>query len=63
MGLLKHKKLPDTCLFGAKDDAYGAEGIRIHPVEPLKTLKVDFDGVMQCVFARVLAPEQDKNIV
>ncbi|XP_034241523.1 uncharacterized protein LOC117645431 [Thrips palmi] len=47
LGLLKHKKLPDTCLFGATDDAYGAEGIRIQPVEPLKTWRVEFDGVMQ----------------
>lgn len=46
LGLLKHKKLPDTCLFGATNDAYGAEGIRIQPIEPLKTWKVEFDGFM-----------------
>lgn len=47
LGLLMHKKLPDTCLFGANEEVYGAEGIRLQPVEPLKTWRVEFDGVMR----------------
>lgn len=47
VGLLRSKKLPDTILFGAKDGLFGAEGIRIEPVEPLKKWRVQFEGVMQ----------------
>ncbi|KAK3927410.1 CDK5RAP3-like protein [Frankliniella fusca] len=47
LGLLMHTKLPDTCLFGADGVVYGAEGIRLQPVEPLKTWCVEFDGVMK----------------
>ncbi|KAK3921904.1 6-phospho-beta-galactosidase [Frankliniella fusca] len=46
LGLLRSKKLPDTILFGAKDDAFGAEGIRITPVKALKQWRVQFEGVM-----------------
>ncbi len=47
LGLLRSKKLPDTVLFGAQDGLFGAEGIRIQPVKPLKQWRVEFEGVMQ----------------
>ncbi|XP_034240490.1 uncharacterized protein LOC117644891 [Thrips palmi] len=46
IGLLRSKKLPDTVLFGAQEGKFGAEGIRIEPVEALKKWRVDFEGVM-----------------
>ncbi|XP_045525863.1 uncharacterized protein LOC123715088 [Pieris brassicae] len=45
-GLLCSKKIPDTVLFGAEDDTFGAEGIRITMVEPMKKWNIAYKGQM-----------------
>ncbi|XP_072947825.1 uncharacterized protein [Epargyreus clarus] len=45
-GLLCSSKLPDTVLFGAQIGEFGAEGIKIKPVEPMKKWTVSYKGPM-----------------
>ncbi|XP_026487221.2 uncharacterized protein LOC113394210 [Vanessa tameamea] len=45
-GLLCSKKIPDTVLFGAQIGEFGAEGIMIKPVEPMKKWAVSYKGPM-----------------
>ncbi|XP_041987767.1 uncharacterized protein LOC121739387 [Aricia agestis] len=45
-GLLCSKKIPDTVLFGAQIGEFGAEGLKITPVEPMKTWTVAYKGQM-----------------
>ncbi|XP_050351741.1 uncharacterized protein LOC126774316 isoform X2 [Nymphalis io] len=45
-GLLCSKKLPDTVLFGAEIGEFGAEGIMMTPVEPMKKWAVSYRGPM-----------------
>ncbi|XP_045450924.1 uncharacterized protein LOC123659795 [Melitaea cinxia] len=45
-GLLCSKKIPDTVLFGAQIGEFGAEGIMMTPVEPMKKWTVSYKGPM-----------------
>ncbi|XP_053606654.1 uncharacterized protein LOC128673079 [Plodia interpunctella] len=45
-GLLCSKKLPDTVLFGAQVSEFGAEGIKMTPVEPMMRWNVTYKGQM-----------------
>ncbi|XP_047534996.1 uncharacterized protein LOC125069520 [Vanessa atalanta] len=45
-GLLCSKKIPDTVLFGAQIGEFGAEGIMMTPVEPMKKWAVSYKGPM-----------------
>ncbi|XP_013188592.1 uncharacterized protein LOC106133418 [Amyelois transitella] len=45
-GLLCSKKIPDTVLFGAEVSEFGAEGIKMAPVEPMKKWSVTYRGQM-----------------
>ncbi|XP_059058043.1 uncharacterized protein LOC131851551 isoform X2 [Achroia grisella] len=45
-GLLCSKKLPDTVLFGADIGEFGAEGIKMAPVEPMKKWAISYKGQM-----------------
>ncbi|GLH16782.1 Uncharacterized protein GBIM_21068 [Gryllus bimaculatus] len=44
IGLLCSPKLPDTILFGAKNNEFGAEGLLIKPIEPMKKWKITYQG-------------------
>ncbi|KAJ2943572.1 hypothetical protein O0L34_g16681 [Tuta absoluta] len=46
-GLLKSRKLPDTVLFGADVFEFGAEGLKITPVEPMEKWTVAYKGEMK----------------
>ncbi|XP_046660534.1 uncharacterized protein LOC124354257 [Homalodisca vitripennis] len=46
LGLLCSHKIPDTVLFDAKDDTFGAEGILAQPLEPMKKWKLSYSGEM-----------------
>ncbi|XP_049957988.1 uncharacterized protein LOC126474556 [Schistocerca serialis cubense] len=46
IGLLCSQKIPDTVLFGANDNEFGAEGILFKPVTPMKKWKVTYKGKM-----------------
>ncbi|KAG6460643.1 hypothetical protein O3G_MSEX012119 [Manduca sexta] len=45
-GLLCSKKIPDTVLFGADIGEFGAEGIKIKPVEPMVKWNISYKGKM-----------------
>ncbi|CAH0398899.1 unnamed protein product [Chilo suppressalis] len=45
-GLLCSKRLPDTVLFGAQIGEFGAEGIKMTPVEPMTKWAVTYKGQM-----------------
>ncbi|XP_021207156.1 uncharacterized protein LOC101744336 isoform X1 [Bombyx mori] len=45
-GLLCSKKIPDTVLFGAEIGEFGAEGIKMTPVEPMKKWNISYKGQM-----------------
>ncbi|XP_034831391.1 uncharacterized protein [Maniola hyperantus] len=45
-GLLCSKKIPDTVLFGAPIGEFGAEGIKMTPVEPMKKWTISYRGQM-----------------
>ncbi|CAG9782082.1 unnamed protein product [Diatraea saccharalis] len=45
-GLLCSKKIPDTVLFGAQISEFGAEGIKMTPVEPMNKWTVSYKGQM-----------------
>ncbi|KAM3955850.1 uncharacterized protein ACR2FA_010194 isoform 2-T2 [Aphomia sociella] len=45
-GLLCSKKIPDTVLFGAQIGEFGAEGIKMTPVEPMKKWTISYKGPM-----------------
>jgi hypothetical protein len=45
-GLLCSPKLPDTVLFGAKDDEFGAEGLALKPERAMKKWKLTYKGKM-----------------
>lgn len=45
-GLLCSKKIPDTVLFGAGIGEFGAEGIKISPVEPMVKWNISYKGQM-----------------
>ncbi|XP_075225831.1 uncharacterized protein LOC142326986 [Lycorma delicatula] len=46
-GILCSLKIPDTVLFGAKENQYGAEGLIMTPIEPMKKWHITFDGEMK----------------
>ncbi|XP_024937100.1 uncharacterized protein LOC107264026 isoform X2 [Cephus cinctus] len=46
VGLLCSSKIPDTVLHGARENEFGAEGIRFIPIEPMKHWRVEFEGDM-----------------
>ncbi|KDQ88522.1 hypothetical protein L798_06649 [Zootermopsis nevadensis] len=45
-GLLCSHKLPDTVLFGAKNEEFGAEGLLLKLVRPMKKWKLNYKGKM-----------------
>ncbi|XP_077291561.1 uncharacterized protein LOC143914977 isoform X2 [Arctopsyche grandis] len=45
-GLLCSTKIPDTLLFGAKPLEFGAEGLLLSPIEPMKRWKVTYNEKM-----------------
>lgn len=45
-GLLCSHKLPDTVLFGAKNEEFGAEGLMLKPVRAMKKWKLSYKGKM-----------------
>ncbi|CAG9088900.1 unnamed protein product [Plutella xylostella] len=45
-GLLCSKKIPDTVLFGAEVGEFGAEGLKMTPVEPMKKWTLQYKGPM-----------------
>jgi hypothetical protein len=49
IGLLMTPKLPDTITFRTEEDGahYGAEGIRLKPVKPMKSWDIMYDGKMK----------------
>lgn len=47
VGLLGSEKLPNTVLHGGHPNSYGAEGIKISLVKPMKEWTVEFDGNMK----------------
>jgi hypothetical protein len=49
MGLLCSHKLPDTVLFGAKNEEFGAEGLMLKLVRPMKKWKLNYKGKMWLV--------------
>ncbi|KAJ0178098.1 hypothetical protein K1T71_005921 [Dendrolimus kikuchii] len=47
-GLLCSKKIPETLLFGAEIGEFGAEGIKITPIEPMVKWNLSYKGQMWC---------------
>ncbi|VVC95814.1 unnamed protein product [Leptidea sinapis] len=45
-GLLCSRKIPDTVLFGAGNEEFGAEGIKISPVKPMEKWALSYKGEM-----------------
>ncbi|PNF16554.1 hypothetical protein B7P43_G07163 [Cryptotermes secundus] len=45
-GLLCSSKLPDTVLFGAKDEEFGAEGLALKLERPMRKWKLTYKGKM-----------------
>ncbi|PSN35517.1 hypothetical protein C0J52_18435 [Blattella germanica] len=46
-GLLCNPKIPDTILFGAKDNEFGAEELSLKPVKAMKKWKISYKGNMR----------------
>ncbi|XP_063239939.1 uncharacterized protein LOC134540860 isoform X1 [Bacillus rossius redtenbacheri] len=46
-GLLCSSKLPDTVLFEAQDDQFGAEGVSAAMLQPMRKWRAQFDGDMR----------------
>ncbi|XP_054287744.1 uncharacterized protein LOC129003474 [Macrosteles quadrilineatus] len=46
LGLLCGHKIPDTVLFDAEDDTFGAEGLLLQPLEPMRKWKLTYTGEM-----------------
>nr|CAD7260836.1 unnamed protein product [Timema shepardi] len=57
-GLLCNRKIPDTILFGAKKDEFGAEGILLTPVDAMRKWSVKYHGEMRLESD----PEQVMNV-
>nr|CAD7403027.1 unnamed protein product [Timema cristinae] len=57
-GLLCNRKIPDTILFGAKKDEFGAEGILLTPVDAMRNWSVKYHGEMRLESD----PEQVMNV-
>lgn len=47
IGLLKWPKSPDSTLKASGEMVFGAEGILMEPVEPMKKWRVSYDGPMK----------------
>ncbi|KAJ9579215.1 hypothetical protein L9F63_024679 [Diploptera punctata] len=49
IGILETLKLPDTLIFrtGEDEKSYGAEGIKLTPVKPMKCWKIQYNGKMK----------------
>ncbi|KAJ9582267.1 hypothetical protein L9F63_003396 [Diploptera punctata] len=46
-GLMCNIKIPDTILFGAEDDEFGAEGLSLKPLSAMKKWKISYKGKMR----------------